>query len=302
MRVILTGGTGFIGCRLAARLVARGHDPVVFTRDASRSHDALHPKARVVSWADGAPEWESLVDGAGGIVNLAGETIAQRWTSGSKERIGRSRTAAVERLLGAIGKAKAKPGVVVNASAVGYYGPHGDEELSEESPAGSDFLARTCVAWEEAARRFEALGIRTVRTRIGIVLGPEGGVLAKLLPLFRLGGGGPVGSGSQWMSWIHVEDLVDLFVWALETPEVTGVLNATAPRPVTNREFGKALGRALHRPAFAPAPALALKLALGEMSTLVLDGQRVLPRRALSLGFTFRHPELEGALGDLVGS
>lgn len=302
MRIIITGGTGFIGTRLGARLVARGHEPIVFTRDASRSRDALHPRVRVVSWADGAPEWESLVDGAGGILNLAGETIAQRWTAGTKERIVRSRVGAVERLLGAIGKAKTRPGVVVNASAVGYYGPHEDEELSEESPAGSDFLAQTCVAWEEAARRFEAAGIRTVRVRAGVVLGPEGGALAKMLPPFRLGAGGPLGSGTQWMSWIHVEDLVDLFVWALETPSVNGVVNGTAPRPVTMKEFARTLGEVLHRPAFAPAPAFALKLALGEMSTIVLDGQRVLPKRTQSLGFSFRHPELEEALGDLLGS
>jgi len=208
----------------------------------------------------------------------------------------------VERLKGAFEKAKTRPGVLVNASAVGYYGPRGDDVANEDSPPGDAFLARTCVAWEEAARSVEALGIRVVRVRIGIVLGEEGGALAKMLPPFRAFVGGPLGSGTQWMSWIHRDDLVSLLVLALENETVSGALNATAPAPVTMRTFATALGRVLHRPAFVPAPAAVLRLALGEMSTLVLDGQRVLPERALAAGFRFRHPDLEAALRDAVGA
>lgn len=301
MRVIVTGGTGFIGPRLCERLLAKGHDVVVLTRDASRSRDHVHPKARVVSWAEGAPDWQSLVDGAGGVVNLSGEPIGQRWTAASKERIVSSRVGAATRLAAAIEKAKARPPVLVSSSAVGYYGPHGDEKLTEESPPGSDFLAATCVKWEAAANAAAPLGVRVVRIRTGIVLGGGGGVLAKMLPPFKAFAGGPLGSGHQWMSWIHQDDLVELFLWALENPVVAGALNGTAPAPVTMREFATALGDSLHRPSFARVPAPVLKLLLGEMSTLVLDGQRVLPKRAEALGFAFRFPGLPPALKDAVG-
>ena len=299
MRVVVAGGTGFIGTRLSARLIAEGYEAIVLTRNAQKSRDHIHPSVRVASWADGA-DWEGLVDGAGAIVNLAGESIAQRWTAKSKARILESRLDAARRLHDAVAHAKLKPAVMVNASAVGYYGPHGDEELNEESGPGVDFLADTCVNWEKAARTFEDLGLRVVRVRIGIVLGEEGGVLAKMLPPFRLGAGGPLGSGKQWMSWIHVDDLVDLIVWAIQTPTVTGAVNATAPNPVRMSEFAVTLGRVLHRPAIAPVPAIALRLLLGEMSTMVLEGQRVLPKKTEALGFRFKNPVLEEALRDAL--
>lgn len=299
MRVVVAGGTGFIGTRLSARLIADGHEVVVLTRNAQKSRDHIHPSVRVASWAPGA-DWESLVDGAGAIVNLAGESIAQRWTAGGKTKIVESRLDAVRRLHEAVAHAKLKPAVVVNASAVGYYGPHGDEEQTEESRSGVDFLADTCVKWEKAARTFEDLGMRVVRVRIGIVLGEEGGALAKMLPPFRLGAGGPLGTGKQWMSWIHVDDLVELLLWAVKTPTVTGVVNATAPNPVTMKEFATTLGHVLHRPAIAPVPEFALKLLLGEMSTMVLQGQRVLPKKTEALGFRFKHPLLEEALRDAL--
>jgi uncharacterized protein (TIGR01777 family) len=300
MRVIVTGGTGFIGPRLCERLVAKGHDVVALTRDASRSRDHVHPKVRVASWAEGAA-WEGFVDGAGALVNLAGETIAQRWTASAKERIATSRLQAAARLRAAVEKAAQKPGVLVNASAVGFYGPHGDEILTEDAPAGQDFLARLCVDWEAAARSLEPLGPRVVMLRTGIVLGTGGGALAKMLPPFKAFAGGPLGSGNQWMSWIHQNDLVDLYVFAMENPGVSGPVNATAPNPVTMRDFATALGRALHRPSFAKAPAAAIRLALGEMATVVLDGQRVVPKKALDLGFTFRFTDVLGALRDVVG-
>jgi hypothetical protein len=188
----------------------------------------------------------------------------------------------------------------VNASAVGYYGPRGDEEVGEDAPPGADFLARTCLKWEAAAKIAEALSVRVVRVRIGVVLAPDGGALAKMLPAFRSFAGGPVGSGEQWMPWIHRDDLVDLLAFALENEAVTGVLNGAAPNPVRNRDFASALGRALRRPAVVPAPAVAVKLLFGEMATIVLDGQRVVPRRTQALGFNFRFPDLDAALADLL--
>lgn len=300
MRVIVTGGTGFIGPKLCARLVAKGHDVIALTRDASRSRDHVHPNVRVVSWAEGAA-WEGFVDGAGALVNLAGETIAQRWTTSAKERIAQSRLKAAARLRAAAEKAAQKPGVLVNASAVGFYGPRGDEFLTEDSPAGDNFLAKICVDWEAAARSLEALGLRVVLCRTGIVLGAGGGALAKMLPPFKAFAGGPLGSGRQWMSWIHEVDLVELYVFAVENSAVSGPLNATAPNPVTMRDFATALGRALHRPSFAGVPAAAIRLALGEMATVVLDGQRVVPKKVLDLGFTFRYTDVLTALKDVVG-
>ena len=300
MRVIVTGGTGFIGSKICENLVAKGHEVVLFTRDASRSRDHLHPKIVVVSWAPGA-SWESWISGAGAIVNLAGENIAQRWTDAAKRRIAASRVDAAERLCAAIAKAPVKPSVLVNAAAVGYYGPHGDETLDEDSPPGTDFLATTCVAWEEAARKAEALGVRVALIRTGVVLG-DGGALAKMLPPFKAFAGGPVGSGRQWMSWIHRDDLVALFAFALQNEAARGPINGTAPNPVTMKEFAGALGRALHRPSLIPVPAAAVRALLGEMATVVLDGQRAIPRKALSLGFTFRFPEVGPALRDAVGN
>lgn len=300
MRVIVTGGTGFIGSKLCGRLVAKGHDVIALTRDASRSRDHVHPSVRVASWAEGAA-WEGFLDGAGALVNLAGETIAQRWTDAAKKRITRSRLNAASRLEAAAAKAAQKPAVLVNASAVGYYGPRGDEILDESASAGDGFLAKLCVDWEAAARALEPLGTRVVLLRTGVVLGAEGGALAKMLPPFKAFAGGPLGTGTQWMSWIHLDDLVDLAVFAIENPAVSGPLNATAPNPVTMRTFATALGRALHRPSFARAPAAAIRLALGEMATVVLDGQRVVPKKALDLGFEFGFTDVLPALRDVIG-
>lgn len=300
MRVIVTGGTGFVGSKLCESLVAKGHEVILLTRDASRSRDHIHPKVRVVSWAEGAV-WDSWVDGAGGIVNLAGESIAQRWTAAARKRIVTSRLGAAARLCGAIEKASVKPSVLVNASAIGIYGPHGDELLDEDAPPGNDFLAATCRAWEEAAEKAEPLGVRVVRVRTGIVLGEGGGALAKMLPPFKAFAGGPVGSGKQWMSWIHRDDLVALFAFALSNPAAKGPINGVAPHPVTMKDFAAALGRVLHRPGFLPVPAAAVRLLLGKMATVVLDGQRVVPKKAEALGFRFRFTEIEAALRDVLG-
>jgi len=294
MKIVVTGGTGFLGRALVATLRERGRDVVVVTRNPTSAR--IPAGARAISWSD----LPATVDGADAVVNLAGESIAQRWTSAGKARISASRALAAEQVGEALRAARKRPAVLVNASAVGFYGDRGDEELTESSEPGSGFLAETTVAWEEAARRAAPEGIRLVLPRIGIVLGEEGGALSKMLLPFRLGLGGPLGSGRQWMSWIHRDDLVALIVATFEDPRFEGPVNATAPSPVTMREFAATLGRVLHRPAFAPAPAFAIRAAMGEMASLVLDGQRVLPAKARALDFRFRFERLEPALRDIL--
>ena len=294
MKVVVTGGTGFLGRALVSALGGRGDEAVVVSRAPSGA--SLPAGVRGVSW-DALP---AAVDGADAVVNLAGETIAQRWTDAAKARIVGSRAEAAERVGAALRAAKGRPPLLLNASAVGFYGNRDDEELTEESPAGSGFLAETTLAWEEAARRAVPAGVRLVLLRTGVVLGEEGGALAKMLLPFRLGVGGPLGSGRQWMPWIHREDLVGLLLAALDDARYAGPVNATAPAPVTMKEFAATLGRVLHRPAFAPAPAFAIRAAMGEMAALVLDGQRAIPAKASALGFRFRFPALEPALRDLL--
>jgi uncharacterized protein (TIGR01777 family) len=239
------------------------------------------------------------------VLNLAGENLFnKRWNDAFKQVMRDSRVRSTENVVEALlrnprsenGAAR----VLVNASAIGYYGPHGNEELTEDSPPGNDFMARLCVEWEQATRPAADAGLRVVLMRVGMVLGKDAGALSKLLTVFKLGGGGPAGSGRQWMSWIHHEDMTGLFLLALDNANASGPLNGTAPKPVTNREFAKALGRAVNRPAVVPSPGFALKLMLGEVADVVLNGQRVLPNKALALGYTFRFPEIDGALRDAV--
>ena len=294
MRVVVTGGTGFLGRALVASLLGKRHEVVVVTRDPARAKSPAG--ARPVAWSGLA----EAVDGAGAVVNLAGETIAQRWTPAAKARIVGSRAEAAAKVGEAIRAAKAKPAVLVNASAVGFYGDRGNEELTEASGPGTGFLAETTVAWEEAARRAAPAGVRLVLLRTGIVLGEEGGALSKMLLPFRLGLGGPLGSGKQWMPWIHRDDLVSLLAATLEDSRYQGPVNAVAPAPVTMGEFAATLGKVLRRPAFAPAPAFAIRAAMGEMASLVLDGQRVVPATASALGFRFGFESLEPALRDLL--
>ena len=294
MRAIVTGATGLIGTRLVRALTERGDEVTVLSRDPQRARERLGVAA--VKWAPLRGPAPALA-GADAVVHLAGEPVAQRWSAAARERISASRELGTAGLVAGLEAAEPRPGVLVSASGVGYYGPRGDEEVDESSPPGVDFLAQVCAAWEDAARAAEELGVRVVLVRTGVVLDRNGGALAKMLPPFRAGVGGPVAGGRQWMSWIHVEDLVGLYLAALDGGEAwRGPVNATAPRPARNADFSKALGRALRRPAVVPVPGAALRLLYGEMAEIVTTGQRAAPRRALELGYAFRHPELEEAL------
>lgn len=304
MIIAITGATGFVGKRLTTHLLAAGHEVVALTRSPERAERVLPVRCRLVAWdPDRGGVDAAALAGVDAVVNLAGEGVADgRWTARRKEAIRRSRVDATRLLVDAIAAlpAERRPRVLVSASAIGFYGDRGDEILTEESAPGTGFLADVCRGWEEAAVAAEAHGLRTVRVRIGVVLGREGGALARMLPPFRLGLGGRIGSGDQWMSWIHVEDLVTLVAFALERQDVRGVVNGVAPAPVTNAELTATLGRVLERPAFLPVPSIALRLALGEMGGVLLEGQRVLPTAAETHGFGFRHPDLGGALVDIA--
>jgi uncharacterized protein (TIGR01777 family) len=303
MRAIITGGTGLIGRALAADLAAGGYEVILLSR-APRRVTGLPAGVRAEGW-DGrtAAGWGPLADGAQAIVNLAGENLgAGRWTAQRKRRIRDSRLNAGRAVVEAVQAAAHVPRVVVQSSAVGYYGPsQGDRELGEEAPPGSDFLARVCVEWEASTAPVEAMGVRRVVTRSGVVFHAAEGALPRMLLPFKLFVGGPLGGGRQPLSWIHIADEVAAIRFLMEKEEAAGAFNLAAPHPLTNAEFGRAAGRALGRPAWLPAPAFALRLALGEVATMVLDGQRVVPRRLLAMGFTFRFPEAEAALRDLVG-
>lgn len=282
VNITVTGAGGFIGTELQRQLIEAGH--------------SVHPVSRSSSDA----ELASLLASADAVIHLAGETVSQRWTPAAKKRIEESRIEGTRRLVDLLSRQSARPRVLVCASAIGYYGSRGDQVLTETSPPGSDFLARVVVGWEGAAQAAESLGIRAVRLRFGMVLG-HGGALAKLLTPFRMGVGGRLGSGRQWMSWIHIADVVKLILFALDYGVIRGAVNATAPHPVTNEEFTDRLAQVLRRPAILPAPAFALKLALGEMAEMVLASQRVLPAVAKSAGFAFQYSELQPALENILG-
>ena len=298
MKVIISGASGFIGTELKRALTGR-HELVCLKRKKPLRQQSGY---REILWdPQTAGDWMKEMDGADAVINLSGEPIAgKRWTAARKKELILSRLTTTRALVEAIGKAGAKPRVLLNASAIGWYGDRGAEPLEESSKPGAGFLPDLCKEWERQASKADAYGVRVVLLRTGIVLGRGGGALAKMLPPFRLGLGGPLGSGRQVMSWIHLEDEVGAIVFALENPAVKGPVNLTAPEPVSMSEFALGLGKALHRPAVLPAPAFVLKALLGEMSELLLTGQKVLPQALLSAGYRFRYPALEPALKDLT--
>ncbi|HEY6891523.1 MAG TPA: TIGR01777 family oxidoreductase [Solirubrobacter sp.] len=282
MRVTITGASGLIGSKLVAALEQRGDE------------------VTKVSLRNGPPDPAQLA-GRDAIVHLAGENVAQRWTDDARKAIRESRERGTRELVEAIARADPRPRALISSSAVGYYGPHGDERLDEDTPPGRDFLAEVCVVWEREADKAAELGLRVVKVRTGVVLDKDGGALSKMLLPFKLGGGGPVAGGRQYMPWIHVDDVVGIYLRAIDDPAWRGAVNATAPEPVTNKTFSKALGHALHRPAVAPIPGAAIRLLYGDMAEIVTKGQRVVPKRTLELGYTYQHPALDEALSAAVG-
>jgi uncharacterized protein (TIGR01777 family) len=302
MRVLVTGASGLIGSAVCDALLARGEEVIGLSRDPARARQT-NPTVSWHAW-DAASERppEGSFEGVDAVVNLIGENINQRLTDEAKERIRASRGRATKNLVDGMLAASPTPATLVSQAAIGYYGDRGEAIVDESTPAAEGFLPQIVVEWENEALAAARGGVRVVIFRTGLLLDPEGGLLKQLLPPFRLGLGGPLAGGRQYMPWIHRDDEVGLILWALDSPEVTGVLNATAPNPVTNREFSKALGRALHRPAVVPAPKIAVVALRGEeLAEQIVGSYRVIPRRALDLGYRFRFAELDPALDDLLG-
>lgn len=300
MKVLVTGASGFIGSALCDALLVRGDTVVGLTRDPQRAR-STNPS---VSWHAWEPTLErppaAAFEGVDGIVHLLGEKINQRWSAEAKERILESRRTGTHNLVGAIAGLERKPRVLVSQSAIGYYGDRGASLVDESTEPGDGFDSEVVREWEKAAHEIDGTGVRLVIVRTGHVLDPRGGFLEPQLTPFKLGVGGPLAGGNQYVSWVHIDDEVGILLWALESDKVSGVVNATAPNPVTNKVFSKALGRALGRPAVVPVPGLTVDLMYGkEFGQVLRGGQRVMPRRALDLGYEFRHPDLDEALGDL---
>jgi uncharacterized protein (TIGR01777 family) len=296
-RVTLTGATGLLGTRLVRALRERGDEVTVLSRSPDKARRALGGDVEAHHWDPGAgPAPADALAGRDAVVHLAGENVAQRWSDGAKRRIHDSREQGTRNLVEGLRAAEPRPATLVSSSAVGYYGPHGEEELPEDTPPGDDFLAQVCVVWEREAQAAEALGMRVVLVRTGVVLDKDGGALGKMLPFFKAGVGGPVAGGRQLMPWVHADDVAGIYLQAIDDGAWSGAGNATAPRPVSNQDFSKALGRALHRPAIAPVPAFAIQLLYGDMSEIVTKGQNAVPRRTLELGYRHAHPDLDAAL------
>jgi uncharacterized protein (TIGR01777 family) len=314
VRVAVTGATGMIGRRVVELLRERGDEVTVLSRDAGRARDALGEvptrggpggvTPQCHTWADPAaePAPAAALAGRDGVIHLLGEPVAQRWSDESRRRIRDSRVAGTRNLVAGLREAEPRPRVLVAQSASGYYGPRGAEPVDESAPpASGDFLAGVVVDWEAEARTAEDLGMRVVTTRTGVVLSPAGGALGRMLTPFKLGGGGPVAGGGQYVPWIHLDDTAGALLFCLDNDAASGPVNVTAPEPVTNKELSKALGRVLRRPAVAPVPGFALRLLYGEMSSIVTTGVRAVPERLRELGYEFRRPDLEDALRAATG-
>jgi hypothetical protein len=301
MRITVTGATGLIGTRLVSELLERGDEVTVLSRRPEEARRMLDVEA--IGWRPEAePAPIEALTGRDGVVHLAGESIAQRWTEESKERIRSSRELGTARLVEGLRQSDPRPAVLISASAVGYYGARGAERLDETAAPGTGFLAGVCETWERAAAAAAELGVRVVSLRTGVLLDRTDGGLARMLPVFRLGAGGPVAGGHQYLSWITPDDLVRMYLAALDDPQWSGPVNATAPEPVTNREFAHALGHVLHRPAVLPVPAFALRALYGEMACVITTGQRAVPARAIERGFAFRYAAVREALAAAVAA
>lgn len=305
MKVTVTGATGTLGSELVAALRARGDAVTALSRNPDRAREKLGEDVRALAWQDPkaeAPPAEALA-GADGLIHLLGEPVAQRWSDSAKREIRDSRVLSTRNLVAALRDVEPgeRPRVLVSQSAIGYYGPRGDEPVPESEPAGEDFLAEVCEEWEATAGAARELGLRVALTRTGVVLAEDGGALEKMLPPFKLGVGGPVAGGDQYVPWIHTDDVVGGLIHCLDSDAADGPVNLTAPEPVTNAELSKALGRVLHRPAIAPVPGLAVKLLYGEMAIIVITGVRAVPVRLQELGYEFRRPDLEDALRAATG-
>lgn len=301
MKIAMTGATGLIGTRLVTALKARGDEVTVLSRSPQRAAAALGVEA--VGWdALREPAPSAAFEGRSAVIHLAGEPVAQRWSADSKKAILDSREIGTRNLVAGIAASDPRPSVLVSSSAVGYYGKHGDEIIEEQSAPGNDFLAKVCLAWEREAAAAEQIGLRVVLIRTGIVLDADGGALKTMLPPFKAGVGGPVAGGKQYMPWIHADDIVGLYLTALDSSDWSGPINGTAPNPATNAEFSKALGKALHRPSLFPVPGFVIRARFGEMAEIVTEGQRAIPAVASAKGYQFLYPQLDGALSAVLAN
>lgn len=300
MKIMMTGGTGFVGTQLTSRLVQEGNEVTILTRS-GKGAEKVTPG---ISYLKGDPTqrgpWQEAVQSHDAVINLAGASIFAKWTEEYKKAIRESRVSTTRNIVEGIPSHPPKQFTLFSTSAVGYYGFCGDEELTEESPHGEDFLARMAVEWEGEAAKAQGKGARVVITRFGIVLGEKGGALGQMIPLFKKYIGGPIGSGKQWFSWVHIKDLAEAFAFLMKHPEISGPVNFCAPNPVRNKDLAKALGRVLHRPSFMPAPGFLIKLVLGEFGSVILEGQRVIPKRLLDRGFAFQYADIDKALQSIV--
>jgi uncharacterized protein (TIGR01777 family) len=301
MKILITGGTGFVGTQLTSRLIQDGHQVTILTR----SLKGARGSSPGISYLEADPSqkgsWQQAIKDHDVVINLAGASIFSKWTEEHKKAIRESRISTTRNIVEGIPSHPKKKITLFSTSAVGYYGFCGDEELTEGSPPGNDFLARTAVEWEGEALKASEKGARVVITRFGIVMGEKGGALSQMIPLFKKYIGGPIGSGKQWFSWVHIKDLAEAFVFILKHPEISGPVNVCSPNPVRNKDLARALGKVLHRPSFMPAPAFMVKLVLGEFGSVILEGQRVIPKRLLENGFVFQYMDINKALQSIGG-
>jgi len=298
----VTGATGLVGKRLCKRLIERGDQVLILSRDPQAAKKKIPQAAGYLFFSPNQPLESQALEGITGVIHLAGAPLfGKRWDDAYKQEIMASRVQGTERIITALGQLQNKPEVLVCASAVGYYGARDNTPLTEEASPGNDFLSQVCLAWEAAAAKVSALGIRRVSTRFGIVMDANEGALAQMLPPFQAFGGGPLGTGTQWFSWVHAEDVVGIIVWALDNPQVEGAVNATAPNPLQMADFCRTLGEVIQRPSWLPVPKFVLELLLGEAAQVLVEGQKVIPQKAMQGGYTFLYPTAERALKNLLG-